>query len=382
MNEKLLKYLIYIAGILCLYAFIAVRVLPMFNFALTENRHPDYFEFTKYGELYYFSGISHFKEDLPFPKNKYRLSEENAPIEDAKIIAFGDSFFDINRQKTVAERLHDTLHTEVNAINAWYPLGYLHNLNYKKDGEKIIIFEVVERNIHYRFEKPHSPTLTLNPVNKPTGISRYTHALKKAVFPENDEELYSVMLKESYLTQFFYTEIATLKFDAFGYISSRTPVYDLRHFKSPMLFYDLTVNDNYTSFYFEHTDEMIKNYVDNIEDLASKLKSQYNLDMIFLPIPNKYTMYYKKINPEDTYDDFLPRLYREMDKRNIDYVNIYDDFKKSNKQLYYGTDTHWNKYGVNIAVKSLLEHLSENSSKYENVGLPLSNKNEIKFTNQ
>jgi len=373
MNEKLLKYLIYIAGILCLYAFVAVRALPLFNLALTENRHPDYFEFTKYGELYYFSGIKHFREDLPFPSHKYRLSEENAPIEDAKIIAFGDSFFDINRQKTVAERLHDTLHTEVHAIDAWYPLGYLNNINYKKDGEKIIIFEIVERNIHFRFKEPHSSTYTLKPVNKTRVFKKYTTALKKLVFPENDEELYSVLLKESYLTQYFYTEIATFKFDAFGYMTSRTPVYDLENFKTPMLFYDLTVNDNYTSFYFEHTDEMISNYAKNIKDLADRLKSKYNLDMIFLPIPNKYTLYYKKINPKDEYDNLLPRLYREMDKRNIDYVNIYDDFKKSDKQLYYGTDTHWNKYGVDIAVERLLEHLAENKSKYEYVGLSLSN---------
>ena len=371
MNKKLLKYLIYIAGIIGLYAFFAVRILPMFNLVLIEDRHPDYFEFTKYGELYYFSQIKHFREELPFPKGKYRLSEKQSSAQDADIIAFGDSFFDFNRQKTVAERLHDTLDVAVHAVNAWFPYSYFYHIGYEKADPIVIIFEVVERNIPFRFKQPHTRTLTLNPPEPHVGFRGMGNKVKKFIFPENDEELYSVMLKGSYLTEWLYTNIATFKFDALGYISSRTPVYDLDQFGYPVLFYDLTVNDSYTSFYYEHTDEMIDTYCDNITDLANKLKKDFNLDMLFLPIPNKYTLYYDKIDPDAYYDNFLPRLYNEMEKRNIKYVNVYDDFARSDRQLFYGTDTHWNKNGVDIAVERLLEHLSENPSLSGKVRLSL-----------
>ncbi|MEZ5082525.1 MAG: hypothetical protein R2750_03625 [Bacteroidales bacterium] len=359
MNSTLLKYLIYISGIICLYAFIAVRVLPIFNLVLIEDRDPEYFEFTKYGELYYFSQINHFKEDLPWPDYKFRLSDKNATLEEADIIAFGDSFFDFNRQKTVADRLQDSLNQRVHAANAWFPLEYLAENSYAKGKEKTIIFEIVERNIPFRFYNSHEIPFVPEQQSK-IGIRKNIARAKDKIFLKNSEELYNKLLKESYLTNFSYSAIATAKFDLFGYISSQTPVYNLDKFDYPLLFYYLTVNDNHTSFYFSHTDDLISRYCDNLVDLAGKLKSEYNLNMVFLPIPNKYTMLYKDINPDDVYDEFLPRLYLEMSKRNLRYVNIYDDFKISEKQLYYGTDTHWTKHGVDIAVERLLELFTKN----------------------
>ncbi|MCF8369840.1 MAG: hypothetical protein K9G76_12440 [Bacteroidales bacterium] len=358
MNSNLLKYLIYFSGILCLYAFIAVRLLPLFNFALIEERRPDYFEFMKYGELYYFSQIDHFKENLPFPEYKYRLSEKNPTLEESDIIAFGDSFFDINRQKTVAERLHDSLGLKVHAASGWFPLEYLAQNRYKTGKEKTIIFQIVERNIDYRFRGPHKiPIIS----QKESGMSmrKLAAGVKDKIFLNSSEELYNVLLKGSYPSNLLYSKIATLKFDAFGYISSQTPVYDLQTYSYPLLFYYLTVNDNHTSFYYEHTDEMIKNYCDNLVDLSIKLKENYNLNLIFLPVPNKFTIYYKDIRQDDVYDNLLPRLYAEMAKRPLTYINIYDDFVSSDKQLFYGTDTHWNKNGVDLAVKRLLELFNE-----------------------
>ena len=359
MNSTLLKYVIYLSGIVCLYAFIAIRVLPMFNLVLVENRDPDYFEFTNYGELFYFSQINHFKEDLPKAEYKFRLSDKNASLDEADIIAFGDSFFDFNRQKTVADRLQDSLGVKVHAVNAWFPLDYLKENNYQKGREKTIIFEIVERNIPFRFYRTHEIPAVSKQQSK-AGIRSGFADLKKVVFPDNSEELYSKLLKESYLTNYAYSSIATAKFDLFRYISSQTPVYNLDKFDYPLLFYYLTVDNSTTSFYYDHTDELITRYCDNLEDLAGKLKNEYNLNMVFLPIPNKYTMLYKKINPEDKYDNFLPRLYMEMNTRKLTYINIYDDFVRSDKQLYYGTDTHWTKNGVDIAVERLLELFTEN----------------------
>lgn len=362
MNEKILKYLIYIAGIFGLYAFFAVRILPVFNSVLIEKPKPEYFEFTRYGEQYYASYIRHFREELPKPVDKYRLSDRNPGLNNSDLIAFGDSFFDFSRQKTVAERLHDSLGIKVHAeagflaTKDWYPLVYLAENKYQNAQNKYLIYEVVERNIHERFIIPHELKWPIIDDDQ-NGLNNFLKKFRYFVFNSKSEEFYTVLLRGSYLTSWLYTEIATLKFDLFGYISSQTPVYSLNKFEMPMLFYDLTVNDKPTGFYFNHTDELIKTYTENIADLSEKLLINYNLKLIFVPVPNKFTIYSKIIKPADKYDDFLPRLYREMDNRKISYVNLYDSFISSDTLLYYGTDSHWNKKGVDIAVNEILKEL-------------------------
>ena len=96
MSEKLLKILIYLAGIVCLFGFISTRYLPLLNSVLTEKMIPEHWEFTKYGELYYFNYISHFREELPDPIRKYRFSEKHPDFGEADILMFGDSFLDIS----------------------------------------------------------------------------------------------------------------------------------------------------------------------------------------------------------------------------------------------------------------------------------------------
>ena len=357
MNERLFKYLMYFAGVIALYAFLSVRILPLFNAALVEDRSPEYFEFTKYGEQYYSNYISHFREILPTPKDKYRLSERNPKLADADIIAFGDSFFDFSRQKTVAERLHDSLGVGVHAVRAWYPLDYLHSNNYQNDSEKIIIYEVVERNLHDRFIEPHDLNWEGNDYIDVGKLSLFGK-LRHYVFDVKSEELYSILLSESYLTSNFYSLIATVKFDWFGYMAPRTPVFSLQNrYHVPFLFYDITTNDSPKGFYFDHNDELIDIYTDHIADLEEQLYDKYSLRMILLPIPNKYTMYFDLVSPGDKYNDFLPRLYKALDKKGINYIDLYDRFLVADTLLYYGTDSHWNKAGVDIAVKELLKKI-------------------------
>jgi hypothetical protein len=76
-----------------------------------------------------------------------------------------------------------------------------------------------------------------------------------------------------------------------------------------------------------------------------------------MPIPNKYTLYHKFIN-NDAYNDFLPRLFAELDKRHICYIDVYHEFKNNSDTLYFGTDTHWNSKGIDIALNVLLEKMN------------------------
>lgn len=350
MSAKMLKYLIYLAGTICFLVFLSIRFLPLYNTLLIEDRNPEYFEFTKYGELYYFSQIKHFKEEIPLAKYKFRYSEKQSSINNADIITFGDSYFEFSRQKSLPERLQEETGQNLHAIYAYYPLSYLNEIGYSSDKPKTFVFEIAERMIPVHFANQHKESGN----NHKAGN---IEMIKRIVFPDNTEELYNGMLKGSYLTSPFYSAISTFKFDNLGYISSQSPVYKTG--EKPWLFYHESVNDKHTSFYYQHTQEEIESYCNHIEDLFIKLEKKYNFNVVFCPVPNKYTIYHKLINEQDEYNSFLPQIYVEMEKRGINYVDLYEPFMAADTLLYYGTDTHWNEKGVAIALKEINNKINQ-----------------------
>lgn len=353
MRDKVLRILLYITGFAALCCFVAVRYPSFFNLLVKEKVVSEYWENTTYGELYNFNSIAHFREELPPSGTKYRYTEKHPDLKEADLLTFGDSFFDFARLKTFPERLGDTLNRRVFFARYDYPLNTLAEHNYIKGGSKVLIYETAERYIPERFSRPHENTYkpdTRGPLRKALAT------LRDKTFLKDGEIRYSLLLSRSYLTHKIYSFIATLKFDKFGYISKTTPVYSLDQ-DVPWLFYFEEVNHDRTSFYYHHSDEEIENYCNNIADLRNKLKDQYNLDMIFFPMPCKYTIYHKLIN-DDKYNNLLPKIYAGLEKRGVPVIRLYEDYVSSDEILYYGTDTHWNKRGIDIALSRTLECLT------------------------
>ena len=365
MKEKLLKIIIYISGITCLCAFIVIRLLPLFNAVVTEKLIPGYWDNTKYGELYYFNYITRFKEEgMPSVIEKYQYSENQADIDETEIFTVGDSYFDIARGTQYPKRLMEETHKKVHYIYEDYPLKYLISNNYSSKEPSLMILEFVERYIPYKFSSPHLMEYT--PEKTKSKLRQAGSKIKDLVFYDRSEELYDALLKRSYLTNLIYSSIATLKFDLFGYISSLTPAYSLDH-EIPWLFYHDQVNGENTSFYYQFSDAEIENICDNIKDLEKKLMDNYNIRLVFFPVPAKYTLYHWVIdNNDDEYNHFLPRLFKGLEKREIPYINIYDDYTASKDILYYGTDSHWNLKGLEMAVEETMNYLNNDAvlSKY------------------
>jgi hypothetical protein len=357
MNEKVLKWLIYVAGGVCLYAFISIRSLPFMNAVLSEKMIPEHWDFVKYGELYYFNYISHFKVLLPKAQQKYRFSDKHPDVNQADILMFGDSFLDISRQTTLPERLNDSIgkrvffHRFLNPHGS-NPLCYLDQNGYSNERPKYLIYESVERNIPIKFDTAYSAAGCR--AGEPGVMELALNQSMDLTFPENAEEMYKQLLKRSVLTTRLFELSATLKFDLLGYISSQTPVYKLG--AEPWLFYFPQVSERPGSFYYEYTDEQINTYCNNIASLRAKLKEEYDLEMIFLPVPSKYSIYHKVVN-NDPYNNFLPQLYEGLSRRDVPYIDLLSDFQSNDQVLYYGTDTHWNKLGVDIALEKLVEKL-------------------------
>ena len=357
MKEKHLRIIIYLTGLVCLYAFLAVRIFPLMNAILNEKMDQETQDFNKYGDLYYFSCISEFKEDLPPKVRKYRYSEDNPDISVADVLTYGDSFFDVIFTKSIPERLADTLNSRVYSYVTYDPTQAnpfcLLNLNeYQPAGnQKYFIYETVERNIPVRFSDEFDLNCTQS---EQSAYSRIYSGLLRMIFRQNSENLYKVILKQSYLTHKAFSAVATLKFKLFGYISPLTSKYKTG--EKPWLFYEREYISDPGGFYYQYSEKEIKLYADNIARLRDELLEHYNLRLVFMPIPNKYTLYHKFIN-DDPYNQFLPRLFEELDSRQIEYVDVYHPFKNDTDTLYYGTDTHWNNEGISVALTLLMEKL-------------------------
>lgn len=357
MNEKVLKILIFISGFICLVAFISLRSLNLYNSLLVEDVVPHYWDKTKYGELYYFSHIRHFREEgLPPAQQKMEYSEGHPSINDAEIITFGDSFFEFSRHKQFSQRLGEDFGKKAFYINSDFPLQILAENDYNDTTPKLMIFERVERYIPIAFE--NRPTSEIDKEPEPKGIAKTLKNLKDNIFLDRSELLLDAMLKRSYLTTYVYSIIATIKFDLFGYITDKTPAYKVAGDQS-WLFYHDQVNEEKTSFYYDFTNDEIENICDNMEALSDSLKDKYNIHLVYLPLPAKYTLYHNIIN-NDKYNEFLPRLYHCLDNRDVNFVKVYNEFKNSSDTLYYRTDSHWNQKGIDIAYKKTTNYILNN----------------------
>jgi hypothetical protein len=355
MKEKNLRIIIYVLGVICLYAILAVRIFPIMNFTLSEKMDLETHDFNKYGDLYYYNCISDFKQDFPTPVRKYRLSDKNPAVNQADILTFGDSFFDVSFQKTLPERLSDTLHVRVYSYMTQDPTQanpfctLNSNAYMKNSSSKYIIYETIERNVHVKFDKPYEVNCIPQEIKK----TPYEQA-KNFLFKKNSEKLYATLLKRGYFFDGIYEFFASMRFNLFGYISPLTAKYSIA--KDPWLFYEKEFGNEPGGFSYQYTDDEIERYADNIFALGKNMKDTYNLDLVFMPIPNKYTVYHDMVD-NHPYNNFLPRLYKELDKRHVQYVNLYHEFISSTDILYYGTDTHWNKKGVDRALKLTLEKM-------------------------
>jgi hypothetical protein len=196
----------------------------MYNTLLVEKLIPGYWDFIKYGELYYFDQIKHFREEhMPKASLKHQYSSNQPKVNDADMFAFGDSFFDISRPTQYPTVLAGTLHKKVHFGYYDYPLQYLHEHGYKGNKPTVLVMGIVERFISMKFSKPHP--LFGKAKHDSSELRKVGKKVKDFVFYSKGEKLYDALLKKSYLSSAIYSEIATLKFDWFGYISNFTPLY-------------------------------------------------------------------------------------------------------------------------------------------------------------
>ena len=90
--------------------------------------------------------------------------------------------------------------------------------------------------------------------------------------------------------------------------------------------------------------------------MQQQLQERYNIELIFLPIPNKISIYHNLVT-DRAYNNLLPRIYEGLAQRNVKCIDVYHPFLSAPETLYYSTDTHWNKAGVDYALNASLHYL-------------------------
>ncbi len=343
MKEKILRGVIGLAGILSLAVFVITKSEFLMD-AVTQNMYTD-------GDLYRFTKVRAFKTPLSAPDNDPSV-ERNPDPDTTSLIIIGDSFMETRRgHKPFPRLLADRLGMDVSVVYAGYapqyfdPVYFCWNRSLDPARKRIILLERVERYIINNYYFPSDEdTASFMEVRREYSKS-WMDEIEQRYFTDAETNV-EVVLFSSDITSPIVEAWNTLRFNVLGQISDETPLYSLH---PPFLFYkEETAPGMHTSFYYPHPDRLVDQIADNLARMDSALRSNYNAVLLFMPIPSAYTLYHTMIN-NDTYDNYLPRLCRELEKRGVKTIQLYDLFRSSPKVLYLPTDTHWNADGARLA---------------------------------
>ncbi|MFZ4590380.1 MAG: alginate O-acetyltransferase AlgX-related protein [Ignavibacteria bacterium] len=351
-SNKITKTIVNLVGLICLI----ISLLVTFDFIpeqiWSKSFQKDY-ESGRYGDLYFLNLVDYFKVEYETKKiPSFSTTNYQSEINEADILLFGDSFTAMeSRDVQLPYLLKDSTNKKIFVIKSSKILNDLNNLKFaKQQKKKVLIYQFVERGIFKNFE-------VLSNEDDRSLIKIYNFLMTLKV--GNIEKRLNQLLQRSLITYEAYKYLASAKFDHLKILTQITPIYKA---EPPWLFYYEDVNQSKTSFYYKFTQTELEILVMNAKKLQKELIEKYNLELIIMPIPNKYTIYNEKINT-DKYNNIIPEFCHKLTENGIQSINLYDDFRESEKLLYYPTDTHWNQNGINIALLKLLEVLKTLKNK-------------------
>lgn len=353
-KNKIALFGVYLTGLCAAVVFLLVRVRGATEWVIHTD---DYYSGR---DLYKNHYIEHFRESHPaFDQSftsrvpAYRESPDHPALDEADLLIFGDSFMNFRWLPSFPERLGEQLDRKVHFAMDHYPHRYLQEQEAEKcTDEKLLLFAIGERGIREGFY--------VRGIHATEGSQRrrdHKTPFFRMLTEGRAEERYSGLLQLSVLTHRLYKWIATRKFDWFGYISPTTPVYSL---DPPILFYYSTVDESASSIQYQHPTREIETIVRRIANLHDSLLEVYGLRLVFMGIPNKISIHHDLVWDDAQYNDFLPRIQQGLEEQGIPFVDLYGPFSKSEEQLYFLSDTHWNENGIDLALQEALTFLEEN----------------------
>lgn len=253
-------------------------------------------------------------------------------IEKADIVLVGDSFI-VGSSLTQDDILSNMLSTELCNELTIYNLApvsfsdflfYLNNQYIQKP--KILIFSIVEREVPAEIN-------TSNKLYKKLG-----YKIEELGFP-------SIFLDKS------------LRLYSLKWLNARlnnTTGSGMQGINNSEMFFFNGQSQEYNYSAIKPTVDIIKSYKDLCDSLG--------IEFIFLPIPNKETVYYELV-PFEEQPNYIDILCDELISNQVTSINtlaLYNSYRLYNSELLYHTDdTHWNPKGVGIVAKALANQVRE-----------------------
>jgi|GEM_PF-2085076 len=355
--DKLVRALVFLLGALATAAFVITKNPT----ALAWATSGDYL----YGDLYRFAKIERFKPEVNLATGNYHdvdsLDQGRQTPGDNEIVFMGDSFGfsdfgDTPFHMQLQQRLKTPFFTVFNKSHWDYwadPYFFFTSRTNQQDGKRYVIYEIVERTIPRQFAKPLD-TNAIQPPAKMGSFSGLWPRLWEYAF-ENSDTRTELLLKHGIATSRAVAWWQTTSFEWFRQMPTEIGAYATN---PPFLFYQVEVD----CFNTVHDDDLVGNLAGNIALMAGTLEKQFGYTLIFLPVPNKITLYSQRAT-ETPYDNFLPRLCAALKARGVRTIELLPPFQKQTDLLYWPTDTHWNNRGIRVAAEEISKSWPEIISK-------------------
>jgi len=287
------------------------------------------------GDLGYYTPYA-IKKDVRWVTDKYGYRKNNTALKRHPIVIIGDSNIagsSLDQEELLSEVLEKKLRQSV------YPLAgerlrtlFQHDL-LRKNLPEIVILAGIERDI------PESlPPLRPKDLRSPFLLEEAVRKIRLNPVLQNIATTADRIFKANMLN-YFRARIngsgPSLRRVA---VSPGCPIFFLQGAEA---------NKGSSPERIERAAERLKDYRDFLH--------KRGIRFIFLPIPNKETIYYEYLNTKKP--DFLEGLVRKLQGLNIEVINTvdaFDDFyQKTHTMLYHKDDTHWNAIGVKITAELL-----------------------------
>lgn len=343
-KTRLLKIMMYLAGAFATAVFVTSKNRNAMLWVTSQ----DY----QYGDLYRLSKVLRFKPGSPLPTgslaNQDSIDAGSGAAPAKNLLFIGDSFGfcdwghgPLHRQ--LSEKMGQNFFSVYNNNHTaiWRDPYSLLVSRADSSQPRVMVFQIAERLITTRFLAPESASASPLPAPPAGKLKQF-----RAAMFEGTEAKHEMILKHCAITSPLLEIWNSAMFEGFGKLPKDTPVCSVR---PPMLFY----RDEIECFGTKHGDDMIASLVANISHFDRELWERFHCRLVFLPIPNKFTVYSKWVD-ERSYDQFLPRLCGALQEKGVNTVNLLPRFRDEKQLLYWPTDTHWNNEGIKLATEETL----------------------------
>lgn len=302
------------------------------------------------GDQFRMCELDRFREEIPVTK-----PSATAPLEEAEILTLGDSFFNSSLAsdlfanelgKKTGLKIHN-LQSQTFFEPQSYPLSFLESIGYQGGRRRILILESVERSVLDRAK-------TYNAAGASSG--NRIDALAFKVLKNSDLEYF---FKNNVVVHPLGRWLKNFRFRYFKIVDRSIGSYS-EH--PDMLFYQRDIEFGAV----RKTDAMLDATADSVARLSAALKQRYDIDLIYMVIPNKYSVYHHFVPDGYSYDGFIPRLSRKLSERGVKNMDVYALYSRGNKAgmplLYFSSDTHYTAYGKSLLVDACAEMIKARDS--------------------